>query len=436
MRLVSSYSCTPNSAEYDFGYSLSKTRDGEDKNLAYHLVQSFAPREISPEEAHRIGEELAERFLKGNYSYVVATHTDKQSVHNHLIFCATDNFSHKKFNSCKRSYYQIRRLSDELCKEHNLSIIAPTKNKGKTYKEWKEFRARNSWKEKLRQDIDEAIVSADSYKDFLSRIRAKGYEVKGERAEGETLKYISFKALGQQRFVRGSERSLGAKYTRNEIIRRVSEKTISPAKSVRPHEQDILKKTAARDKLIDTSSEKFQNSPGLKHWADVQNLKTAAAAYAEAGNLTELKKKVETKASESTSIRSELNTVGRELKELKEIQYYLLQYKETAPYRQRYNNAKDKEAYAMKHDEQLTLFDGARNKLKQLGIKPNISELKHVNRDIEDLEDRASVLEKKYSSSRKDVWDLEQKYKTITKYLGIEPNKMIASKETERKLIR
>ena len=144
MRLVSSYSCTPNSAEYDFGFALSKTRDGEDKNLAYHLVQSFAPGEVSPEEAHQIGEELAERFLKGNYSYVVATHTDKQSVHNHVIYCAADNFSHKKFNSCRKSYYQLRSISDELCKEHNLSIIAPTRNKGKSYKEWKEIRANNS----------------------------------------------------------------------------------------------------------------------------------------------------------------------------------------------------------------------------------------------------------------------------------------------------
>ena len=374
---------------------------------------------MSPNEAHRIGEELAERFLKGNYSYVLATHTDKQSVHNHLIFCAADNFSHKKFNSRKRSYYQIRRLSDELCRKHNLSIIYPTKNKGKTYKEWKESRAKNSWKEKMRQDIDEAIVSADSYEDFLSRIQAKGYEVKGEKTEGETLKYISFRALGQQRFVRGSERSLGARYTRNEIIRRISEKSISPVRSVRSQEQDILKRTAVRNTLIDTSSDKFQSSPGLKYWADIQNLKTAAAAYAEAGNLTDLKAKICEKSNEADNIRSELNTVDRELKELKEIRHYLLQYKETAPYRQRYNNAKNKEAYAMKHDEQLTLFDGARNKLKQLGIKPNISELKQVENDLAELEKRETDLEKKYDSARKETRDLELKYRNITDYLEL-----------------
>ena len=133
-----------------------------------------------------------------------------------------------------------------------------------------------------------------------------------------------------------------------------------------------------------------------------------------------MKKKIEAKVSEQASIRSELNSVGRELKELKEIRHYLLQYKETAPYRQRYNNAKDKEAYAMKHDEQLTLFDGARNKLKQLGIKPNISELKQVENDLAELEKRESDLEKDYYSARNETRDLEQKYRNITEYLGID----------------
>ncbi len=250
--------------------------------------------------------------------------------------------------------------------------------------------------------------------------------------EGETLKYISFKAPGQHRFVRGSERSLGAKYTRNEIIRRISERDRYTPKSVRTHQQDILKRTAVQKTLIDTSADKFQNSPGLKHWADIQNLKIAAAAYAEAGNLTDLKAKICEKSNEADNIRSELNVVGKEFKELKEIRHYLLQYKETAPYRQRYNNAKDKEAYAMKHDEQLTLFDGARNKLKQLGIKPHISELKQIENDLAELEKRESDLEKDYYSARNETRDLEQKYRNITEYLGIENDVKSREKERER----
>ena len=417
MRLVSSYSCSPETAETEFNFALKRTKGNPDTNLAYHLIQSFAPEEISAEEAHQIGEELAERLLKGNYSYVVATHTDKASVHNHIIFCASENYERKKFNSCKKSYYQIRRLSDELCKEHNLSIISPTKNKGKTYKEWKEIRAKNSWKERMRHDIDETIETSVSYADFLALIREKGYEIKGEKTDGETLKYISFRAPGQQRFVRGSVRSLGEKYTRDNIINRIAEKKKNQVKTVHPHQQDILKRTAPKNTLIDTSAEKFQKNPGLKHWADIQNLKTAAASYAVAGNLTELREKIEDKKREVEASRSELASIGRELKELKEIQHYLLQYKETAPYRQAYNNSKDKETYAMKHDEQLTLFEGARNMLKKKGIRPNISELRQVNKDVEELEKREAEIEKKYDSARKEAKDLEQKHRNVTEYL-------------------
>ena len=423
-RLVSTFSCARKTAEFDFRSALSKTGQ-KDRNMAYHIIQSFSPGEVSEEEAHRIGMELADRFLKGDYSYVIATHTDKNHCHNHLIFCAADNTRHKKYNECTKNYYLLRKISDELCKEHNLSVIPPSKNKGKTYTEWKAIRDGNSWKEKMRQDIDIAIKEADSYEKFLKVIREKGYEVKGEKLEGNTLKYISFRAKGYKRFVRGSVRSLGAKYTREEIFRRIKEREIIPVpepKTVRSHNQDILKRTAPKKKLIDTSTDRFQKSPGLKHWADIQNLKTAASAYAEAKNLTELKEKIEKKAAEASDIRNELISIGKELKELKEIQYYLIQYRDNAPFKQEYKNSKDPEAYYMDHEEQITLFDGAKNKLREYGIKPNVSELKQIEEDIETLEKKEAALEKKYNAVKKDTADLEQKYQTITEYLGIDPS--------------
>ena len=111
--------------------SHTSTTKQSNKNQAYHLIQSFAKGEVSHEEAHRIGIELADKLLGGKYSYVVATHTDKGHPHNHIIFCAADNINHKKYNACKKSYYHIRQLSDELCKEHGLSIIEPSGGKGK-----------------------------------------------------------------------------------------------------------------------------------------------------------------------------------------------------------------------------------------------------------------------------------------------------------------
>ena len=132
---ISSYACSPETAALDFKYTLDHCRENS-PNKAYHLIQAFAPGEVSFEEAHIIGQELADRVLEGKYSYVITTHIDKGHVHNHVLFCAADNIEHNKYHDCKKTYYRIRHLSDELCKEHNLSIISPAGQRGKNYMEW------------------------------------------------------------------------------------------------------------------------------------------------------------------------------------------------------------------------------------------------------------------------------------------------------------
>jgi len=247
--LVSSFSCTPKYVGYEFKAALSATKSS-DKIKAYHLIQSFAPGEVTPEEAHKIGIELADRLLKGKYSYVIATHNDRKHPHNHLIFCAADNYEHKKYNDCLKSYYHIRDLSDKLCFEHDLSIIQPGKKCRRSYGEWKADREGRSWKTKMRHDIDDAVKAADSYEKFLFLIREKGYEVKGDSLRDNALKYISFRAPGQQRFVRGSDRSLGHEYTRDSIIRRINEREKNGQrriKAVRAHNPDIFKRTAPKN---------------------------------------------------------------------------------------------------------------------------------------------------------------------------------------------
>ena len=134
--LISSYATSPKTAQYDFKYALSKSKGNSEPNLAYHLIQSFAPGEVSYEEAHQIGIELADKLLEGKYSYVIATHVDHNHVHNHICFCAANNIDHNKYHDCPKSYYHIRELNDQLCKEHNLSIITPGPTKAKKYNEW------------------------------------------------------------------------------------------------------------------------------------------------------------------------------------------------------------------------------------------------------------------------------------------------------------
>ena len=261
--LVDTFACGVETAKYDFAAALSKT-SSTDKNLAYHLIQSFAPGEVSHEEAHRIGMELADRLLGGKYSYIVATHTDKGHPHNHIIFCAANNIEHQKYNDCKKSYYHIRELSDQLCREHNLSVIAPSKKKGKSYTEWKASKKGRSYKENLQKDIINTIRIAESYGDFLDKIRAMGYDVKGSDFGDNALKYISFRPPGQKHFIRGCSRNFGEGFTKEEIKDRIEHREKYPELHIpelhalpkpksRIPKRDAIRRTEPRKSLIDTS---------------------------------------------------------------------------------------------------------------------------------------------------------------------------------------
>ena len=256
--LISSYGCSPETAAYDFKFALSKTSQS-DPNKAYHLIQSFLPGEVTYKEAHQIGVELADRLLEGKYSYVVSSHIDKGHVHNHVIFCAADNINHQKYHDCKKTYYNIRSLSDDLCREHELSIITPGEKRGKTYKEWQAGKNGSAWKEQLKADIDEAIKNTATYEDCIELIRAKGYEVKGEDFGEKAHKFISFRPLDRERVVRGSAKSLGTEYTKERIKERIEEKALVKDKKRVPFptRKKPIVKDYSRKNLIDTTEDKF-----------------------------------------------------------------------------------------------------------------------------------------------------------------------------------
>lgn len=154
---------------------------------------------------------------------MIATHIDHDHIHNHIIFCAADNIEHKKYHDCKSSYYRIRQLSDQLCSEHNLSVIQPSNKRGMKYNEWAENKNNNSLKSQLKRDIDKCIKLSRSYNTFLELISAKGYEIKGSETGLDVPKYIAFRPPESKQFIRGSERSLGQEYTKENIQKRIKE---------------------------------------------------------------------------------------------------------------------------------------------------------------------------------------------------------------------
>ena len=332
---VSSYACSPETAAYDFKYTLDHCRENS-PNKAYHLIQAFAPGEVGFEEAHHIGKELADKLLEGKYSYVVTTHIDKEHVHNHIIFCAADNIEHNKYHDCKQSYYHIRKLSDELCKEHNLSVIIPGAQRGRKYEEWQSDQNGSAWKTQIRKDINFCIKSASTYEEFLLLMRAKGYEIKGETFEEGAAKYISFRPLDKERFVRGSTRSLGKEYTKERIKERIERK--------RERKSVIPKRDYSARRLIDTSDEKFRSSLGLQRWAAIENLKIAAQSYNEVGSLAELEHKIAVKTEAGKSAKQSVVELEHRIKDLAEIIKYAQQYKDNRSYHIGYKKAKNPDA--------------------------------------------------------------------------------------------
>ena len=428
--LIDSFVCGVETAHYDFMDALSKS-SGIGEKQAFHLIQSFAPGEVDFHTAHQVGIELADRLLENKYSYVIATHINRGHYHNHIIFCAVDNVEHKKYNDCKRTYRHIRDLSDGLCREHGLSVIIPSDRKGKTHYEWQlnqhsasnaagEDKTHASWKTQMKYDMDSAIQETHSYEEFIRQMKAKGYEVKGETFGEGSLKYLSFSASGQSRFTRVSVKNFGDGYTKEDIRERIEKRVKEQPVSIVRKKVPFSKREASKQTLIDTDKEKFRESPGLKHWADVQNLKTAAASYAAGGSIEELEQKITEKNAAAKTARNEMMELEHTMKAKAEILKYAKQYMANRKYQRGYKQAKDQDAYFRSHETQIILFGGVENMLRRYGIKAKSLDVAKTQAEYDAMVSRKAQLKKTYQTAEKEVSEMEKQLRNVKQYLGIE----------------
>lgn len=422
--LISSFACSPETAAIDFKYILAHTNQ-HDENKAYHLIQSFLPEEVTFDEAHRIGQELADRTLEGKYSYVVSTHIDKGHVHNHIIFCAADNIEHNKYHDCKQTYYRIRKLSDELCAEHNLSIIKPGAERGKSYTEWQTNQSDTSWKTQIRRDINISIKSSSTYEEFLLLMKAKGYEIKGESFGEGTAKYITFRPLDKDRPVRGSVKSLGKEYTKERIRERIELKALERV--------SLPQKDYSSKKLIDTSVERFQENNGLKQWATIENLKIAASTYNDVNSIAELKRQITVKTEMGKSARESLVNVEHRMKDLAEIIKYAEQYSNNRPFNTRYKKAKDPDAYFRKNESNIILYGGAKRMLLKAGINLKTLNINKLRQEYGELSATKTQLSYTFKSSEKEARELNLKLNKLSQYLNLEFENNNLSTSTHQK---
>ena len=218
-RFVSGVNCHPATARMEM-MAVKKRFGKEDGTVAYHGYQSFAPGEATPEIAHRIGVELAQRLWGDKYQVVVATHLDKENhLHNHFVLNTVSFADGIKFHRTEKDYHEMRSISDELCREYGLSVIQnPQPGKSMQYGEWRaEQEQRPTWRGLIRSDIDEVIRQSMTERQFFENLHKKGYEVK-------VGKDISVRPPGKDRFVRLA-RNFGEDYTLDGIRRRILEQS-------------------------------------------------------------------------------------------------------------------------------------------------------------------------------------------------------------------
>ena len=415
--LITAFGTTVEYAPAMFANALKKT-DPSDPNLAYHLIQSFAPGEVGAKEAHEIGKELAERLLGGRYSYIVSTHTDKNHCHNHIIFCAADNITHKKYHDCKRSYWNIRHINDELCEEHNLSVIKENKHIGKSYKEWMADKAGTSWKSKLKSDINETIKQAHTYDEFLDLMKSKGYEIKDAEISPEAHKYIGFRAPGQERWVRGRPKALGEDFTKERIRERIEEKA-------RIRAERMKRLTKRNPSMIDTTQDKFAESPGLMRWAEKQNLKAAAqiqSKLAEMGldSFDALDAKIDSLHKQAKEGKKATIALDKDITRFEDLLHYAHVYNENKKYIRGYEKSKDKERYYRTHGYDIEIANGAIDRLKNAGLDPDRIDLQKMESDYAVMTADREKTSSAYKAAEKECEKLKKLRDDLTSYVGTE----------------
>ena len=303
---VTTHLCSRENAHKEFELT-KKQFNSRTKTLAYHLIQSFVPEEVSFEEAHQVGMELCEKILEGKYEYVLATHIDKDHIHNHIIFNSIDIDDGKVYHSYYGSYMNIRSQSDRLCREHNLSVINQEtqkeineikRRKFVNWYDWNEDKKGSSYKSRLQFDVDRAIKQSINWQDFLSKMERYGYEIK----QG---KHIAFRSKNQQRFTRA--KTIGVNYTEERIKDR------------------ILNKDKELGNIIDIkNNEKAKSSKSYEHWATKHNLKTAASTVVEMrerglNSLSELQEEIRRISCWTIEKRKTFKKLEFEQKRLKEV---------------------------------------------------------------------------------------------------------------------
>ena len=413
--LVSSYECSPLTVDEEFmlskrQYELMTGRRQKNDVIAYQIRQSFKPGEITAEEANKVGYKLAMRFTKGKYAFIVATHTDREHIHNHIIYNSTALDSTRKFRDFLLSGLAVQRLSDLICLEHQLSVIEI-----KPYRERQKrtlYPPKESNRDKLCSVIDGILLDEKpaNFEAFLQKLEQQGYEIKRG-------KHTSVKGARQKRFIRF--RTLGVGYSEDEI-----KAVIAGEVEHRPHQKQPPKEQSFH-LLVDIQAKLSEGKgEGYARWAKRYNLKEMSKTLIflqenKIGSIEEMQERVDAATAHYHELGDSIKASEKRLAAIAVLKAHIINYAKTRPVYDAYRNSGYSKKFLEAHREQITLHKAAKAAFDETSLKklPKVKEL--------DAEYAALLSQKKaaypaYRKARDEMQELKKAQKNVELFFAEE----------------
>ena len=415
--LVSSYACSPLTVDEEFllskrQYEQSTGRSQKRDVIAYQIRQSFKPGEITPEEANQVGYELAMRFTKGKHAFLVATHIDRQHIHNHVLFNSTSLDGTRKFRDFFLSGLAVQRLSDQICLEHQLSVIEI-----KPYRERQKripYPPKESNRERLCGVIDTILAeNPTDFEAFLSALEQQGYEIKRG-------KYTSVKCPQQKRFIRF--KTLGEGYSEEEIKAVLTGKAKhQPHQKQPPKEQPFHLLVDIQEKMAEGKGE------GYKKWAAKHNLKEMSKTLLflqeqKIGNEDELNERTEAAVSRYHALGDSIKAAEKRMAEIAALREHIIHFAKTCDVYAEYRKSGYSKKFLETHREAIELHRAAKAAFDDAGLK-KLPKVKELNAEYAELLAKKKAIYPAYRKAREEMQPLLRAQKNVELFFKEEKNR-------------
>ena len=429
---ISAYACDAKTADSEFllskrQYRQLTGREQASDVIAYQIRQSFKPGEVTPEEANQLGYEFARRFTKGDHAFIVCTHTDKQHIHNHIIWNSTTLDCTRKFRNFWGSTEAVRKLSDLVCMEHRLSVIENPKPHGKSYNKWLGDKKKPSHRERICAAIDDALAQKpDSFEALLEQLRQAGYEVKGKKVPsllgGEQKKSIRMDTLGDG-------------YTPADLRAVIAgEKAHTPRKSAAA---PIKPEKRSGNLLVDIQTKlRAGKGAGYARWATLFNLKQMAqtVAYLQDHELLDyavLSEKAAAASAHFNELSARIKAAETRMAEIAVLREHIVNYAKTRDTYVAYRKAGYSKKFLAEHESEITIHKAAKNYFDGLGFK-KLPTIKALNTEYAELLAEKKAAYADYRKAREEMKELLTAKANIDRILELDKEQEEANERREK----